>query len=102
MGEALWVLEGAYLGLKNLYPDRFDDKGNIQQSCISSGAKVWGSACEQIITDYAAAIANPAACKGDACNDAIQCYVGNSATGSSQTTAELCDLVTLKYGYSQW
>jgi len=28
-GEALWVLEGATKGLKELYPDRFNSDGTI-------------------------------------------------------------------------
>lgn len=33
LAEALWVLEGAFIGLKDLYPERFDDEGNLQTKC---------------------------------------------------------------------
>lgn len=104
MTEAAWVLEGAYQGLKKLYPDRFDEEGNPQSSCTGgNGETIYGDAnCEQVIADYVAANSTPVApCKGD-CSEKLQCYAGNDATGASQTTEALCDLVTLKYGYSQW
>lgn len=31
--ESLWVLEGAVKGLKELYPDRFNDDGSPALSC---------------------------------------------------------------------
>lgn len=85
-----------------MYPDRFDDKGVLQQSCTQSGATLWGAACDAVMTAYAATIANPAACKGDACTTGtVQCFAGNSATGSA-LSGDACELVDLLYGYQQW
>jgi hypothetical protein len=42
-------------------------------------------------------------CKGaDACNANIQCFEGDDNTATEYTSANSCDLVPLKYGYSQW
>lgn len=101
--EATWTLTGTRNGLKNLYADRFNDDGTLVESCAGSAGTVWGAeACESVIAEWVAANSTPVApCKGDAC-DTIQCYAGNDAAATSQTTAELCDLVELEYGYSQW
>lgn len=104
LAESLWVMEGAYDGLKALYPDRFDDDGLPVQTCDDDGTTVYGAeACEDIIAAYTAGITDPAPCTGaDECNANIQCYSGNDVAGTSQTTEDLCDLVSLKYGLSQW
>ena len=44
--ESLWVLAGTGKGMKNLYPERFDDNGNLLTKCANAGAEIWGSDCE--------------------------------------------------------
>lgn len=83
--EALWILEGTVEGLKALYGDRFDEDGNIVQSCQGSAGTLYGAdACTTTISDWVTANSTPTApCLGDACQDNIFCYAGNDAAGAS-------------------
>jgi len=105
--ESRWVMEGVNKGLKELYSDRYDDDGNLLASCTdptSLSVSYGDDACKTIIENYVAANSSPTApCQGEeACNAAISCFAGNDATGTNYTSTDNCDLVQLKYGYSQW
>lgn len=88
-----------------MFPDRFDADGNKMVECETlSGdiVKKYGEeACAPVIEEWKATVGT--VCEGtEACNAAISCRAGNDAAGAELTTANDCDLVTLKYGYSQW
>jgi len=70
--------------LKTLYPDRFDDEGNLVNFCTnSSGTVVWGEeACTSIIEDWVATAGTTCVGK-EACDAAVQCYAGNDPSGTS-------------------
>lgn len=97
MAEALWVVEGTWMGLKALYPDRFDDEGRLLQTCENNaGNTLYGEeACADIISSWVAANSSPTApCLGDACQDSIVCYAGNDASGTEYTSSDNCDLIS--------
>lgn len=103
--EALWVMEGAYKGLNELYPERFDENGLPAQQCVdNSGTTLYGAeACESVIADYTLTIVDPSPCgTAEECAENISCFAGNEGDGAAQDTEELCDLVSLKYGLLQW
>lgn len=100
--ESRWVMEGVNKGLKELYPDRYDDSGNLSPSCLVGIETKYGDeACADAYASYAAGVSGSTPCKGDDCNT-IQCYAGNDTTATAYTSSDNCDLVALKYGYSQW
>jgi len=88
-----------------MYPERYSEDGLLLTSCDSSGQTLWGEdKCNTVITSYAANLTPVAACKGDACNDPanIKCYEGNDAGLAEYTSSNSCELVDVKYGFSQW
>lgn len=101
--EAGWTLEGAVAGLKEMFPDRYGEDGELLQSCAGSAGTVYGDGCTAIIEQYAVDNGVPnALCLGEACKDTVSCFRGNVADGNVLTTEASCDLVELEYGYSQW
>lgn len=96
-------MEGAIQGLNELYEERFDSEGKLVQNCESSdGTTLWGADnCDPVIESYKASMGTT--CSGtDECNANIACTAGNDPAGAAYTTADQCDLVSLKYGLSQW
>lgn len=104
--NSAWVMEGVKAGLTAMYKDRFDANGNLVESCDGPSGKVYGTtACKSIITTWANSISNPAPCLGKtACNvtETIKCFTNNDKALAPKTGTANCDLVPMKYGYSQW
>jgi len=68
--ESNWTMLGVVEGLKELYPDRHDENGNLLQSCtdLTTTLVEWGDACDSIISQWVLDNGTPTApCQGDAC-----------------------------------
>jgi hypothetical protein len=104
--QSAWAMEGTLKAMVKLFPNRFNEDGSLKQSCKNAQDEtLWGEDnCKTIIEDWVKTIENPAACLGEDCDkvENLKCFAENKADGAEQKTTDLCDLVTLKYGYSQW
>lgn len=100
--DASWVLDGVIAGLKDLYPDRYDENGNLGLVCKDGLTTKYAGECEQIIADYAASFANT--CQTDIeCTtpENIACNEGNDPAGVA-LSGDQCQLIDLDYGYKRY
>jgi len=113
-GEIDWVLLGAIAGTAELYPERYDASGYLNNECTNTaGTTVWSPSADYTacVDAWKATLSGSALCvEGSAdttvsCADNKTCYPSNNSGLTAYLAAAAdtaCDLVHLEHGFSQW